>query len=426
MTPDHYAILGVSPSSEDGEIRAAYLGLMRRYHPDRNSSAEAAERARAITTAYAVLSDWDRRAEYDLKRARLRSLEATMNVAPRRPPPSPSAIFAVAAVSLLLLVAVRPPSFVRELPELTPAAAPVHKAAAPKPDPAAYCRSPATRDQIRRELFRRAARLRGRDQAAFDRIAGHALVRIDSPELRQADDKLGTVRCEAWVALDLPPGVAVLGGRRNLMADIGYTVKTARGGRGSVRLSGEGLIVTPLATLAQITRPAEQPSVPALVDERKAEALARIAQPPSPPKPAPAPPPARVAPQPARPATQIAKAATQIAKVAPQIAKTASQPARPAAQAAAPQPRPSFSCQIARGRGEIAVCRNAELARLDRHLGMLYGQSWGQADAARREELLGTRDRFITRRDSCRSDACIRAAYLGRMREISDIMATKN
>ncbi|HEU5285068.1 MAG TPA: J domain-containing protein, partial [Sphingomicrobium sp.] len=348
MTPDHYAILGVSPSSEDVEIRTAYLGLMRRYHPDRNSSPEAAERARAITTAYAVLSDWDRRAEYDLKRARLRSLEATMNVAPRRPPPSPSAMFAVAAVSLLLLVAIRPPLFVRELPERAPAAAPVHKAAAPKPDPAAYCRSPATRDQIRRELFRRAARLRGKDQAAFDRIAGHALIRIDSPELRHADDKRGTVRCEAWVALDLPPGVAVLGGRRNLMADIGYTVKTARGGRGSVRLSGEGLIVTPLATLAQIARPAEEPPEATAIEPRLAEARPRLDQPP-PPKPAPAPPPARMAPQPARAAPQIAKAASQPAR-ATQIAEAAAQPARPTAQAATPQPRPSFSCQIARGR----------------------------------------------------------------------------
>ena len=48
MTPDYYAILGVSPASEDVVIRAAYLALMRRYHPDRNASAEAAERARAI------------------------------------------------------------------------------------------------------------------------------------------------------------------------------------------------------------------------------------------------------------------------------------------------------------------------------------------------------------------------------------------
>ena len=67
MTPDHYAILGVSPTSEDVVIRAAYLALMRRYHPDRNSSAEAAERAQAITNAYAVLGNWSRRSEYDLK-----------------------------------------------------------------------------------------------------------------------------------------------------------------------------------------------------------------------------------------------------------------------------------------------------------------------------------------------------------------------
>ena len=74
----------------------------------------------------------------------------------------------------------------------------------------------------------------------------------------------------------------------------------------------------------------------------------------------------------------------------------------------------------------MAVCKNSDLARLDRHLGVLYGQSWGQADADRRARLLGTRERFIARRDACRSDSCISNAYLKRMGEISEIMATKN
>ena len=72
------------------------------------------------------------------------------------------------------------------------------------------------------------------------------------------------------------------------------------------------------------------------------------------------------------------------------------------------------------------MCGSADLSRLDRHLGVLYGQSWGQADAARRARLLGTRDRFIARREACRSDSCISDAYVRRMREISDIMAKQN
>jgi DnaJ-like protein len=65
VKPDHYAVLGVAPTSEDVVIRAAYHALMRRYHPDANGSAEASERARAINAAYAVLSDPFQRAQYD-------------------------------------------------------------------------------------------------------------------------------------------------------------------------------------------------------------------------------------------------------------------------------------------------------------------------------------------------------------------------
>ncbi|MBA2771836.1 MAG: J domain-containing protein, partial [Sphingomonas sp.] len=65
MTGDYYAILGVSPTSEDVVIRAAYRALMRRYHPDTDSSSDATERARAINAAYAVLSDPEKRARYD-------------------------------------------------------------------------------------------------------------------------------------------------------------------------------------------------------------------------------------------------------------------------------------------------------------------------------------------------------------------------
>ena len=65
---DCYAVLGLSPTAEDVVIRAAYLALMRSYHPDKNGSAEAAARARTITEAYKTIGDPDRRAEYDASR----------------------------------------------------------------------------------------------------------------------------------------------------------------------------------------------------------------------------------------------------------------------------------------------------------------------------------------------------------------------
>jgi curved DNA-binding protein CbpA len=65
VTKDHYAVLGVAPAAEQVVIRAAYRALMRRYHPDADASAEAAEQARAINAAYAVLGDPEKRSRYD-------------------------------------------------------------------------------------------------------------------------------------------------------------------------------------------------------------------------------------------------------------------------------------------------------------------------------------------------------------------------
>ena len=407
VTPDYYATLGVAPSSEDVVIRAAYLALMRRYHPDKNASAEAAARVRAITAAYAVLGDWDRRAEYDL----LRTEEATTYARPRRRP-SPTALFAVGAVALLLMVVAWPnlPAPNEAAPALAEQSRPA--AAQAKADPAALCASRAVHEQIKRELFHRAARLRGSDQAAFERIAGSSLIRVDSPKLEGGNEVLGTVRCKARVAVDLPPGVAVLGGQRALAADIDYSVEADGGG--SVGLSSEGQIVAPLATLAQVRRVADPP----------------VVEPPQVPPPVrvvPTPQPLAVAPARAVPVRSALKGPAP-GRTAPPAAQAtaAAAPAQPKVEQTTPPPKPSFSCRYAKGRGENAVCANANLARLDRHLAVFYAQSWGQADAARREKLLGTRERFIARRDACRSDACVNQVYVRRMREVSDIMATKN
>ncbi|MEO5578706.1 MAG: DnaJ domain-containing protein, partial [Sphingomicrobium sp.] len=83
MTPDHYATLGVSPTAKSAVIRAAYLALMREYHPDRNPDPVAVERAQAIIAAYKVLGDFDQRDHYDWDRRRER--EAAAAAAAKRP-----------------------------------------------------------------------------------------------------------------------------------------------------------------------------------------------------------------------------------------------------------------------------------------------------------------------------------------------------
>jgi molecular chaperone DnaJ len=63
---DHYEVLGVTREASAEEIKKAYRRLARELHPDVNPSAEAAERFKAVTHAYDVLSDPEQRERYDL------------------------------------------------------------------------------------------------------------------------------------------------------------------------------------------------------------------------------------------------------------------------------------------------------------------------------------------------------------------------
>lgn len=63
---NYYEILGVDRDIEGDEIKRAYRRLARTYHPDMNPGNKAAEeRFKDINEAYEVLSDPDRRAQYD-------------------------------------------------------------------------------------------------------------------------------------------------------------------------------------------------------------------------------------------------------------------------------------------------------------------------------------------------------------------------
>lgn len=66
MAKDYYAVLGVAKTASAEEIKKAYRKLALKYHPDKNpGDAKAEERFKEISEAYAVLSDADKRKQYD-------------------------------------------------------------------------------------------------------------------------------------------------------------------------------------------------------------------------------------------------------------------------------------------------------------------------------------------------------------------------
>lgn len=247
---------------------------------------------------------------------------------------------------------------------------------ASREDPEQRCSSRATYDQIKRELFRRAAALRGTDQAVFGNIAGHATIRMEAPALQDENAETDGVTCNGALTLDLPPGVAVVGGRRSLSADVLYTIQPAADGSGNVvTLANADDVITPLATLAR-TQPSAE------------ETLNQVD------------PAAEVAGEPRAPVDPLAPT-----------------PETPAGTAS-----PSFNCAAARTSGEVAVCNDAGLAALDRRMAAQFASAMSDANAEQRANLQRTRDSFLRFRDGCPDNTCIAETYRGRIREIRDIM----
>lgn len=263
--------------------------------------------------------------------------------------------------------------------------------------PQTRCASQVTYDRIKTELFREAAQIRRSDGAAYDRISAYASVRMDRPLVRGRDAELGTVRCTGYLSLDLPPGVAIAGGRRTLSAEVDYVLQPAADGSGDVvLLEGADAILIPLATLARSGEGGALPTTAAPTPQPISNA----------------------------PAAEI----EQNSAIPPR--RTTAQAPAGREQASSSEPTrlsstPSFNCRYAKTRSEVAVCRSSGLAALDRQMASQFYRALSSAGPRQRALLTATRTDFLRYRDHCDTDACIAETYRGRMREIRDIMADR-
>ena len=90
-----YELLQVSENADQEIIQAAYRRLVLRYHPDRSSEPNAAEMTQRLNDAYAILSDPERKVQYDRERRGRTSSsssgtgQASSRTSQNRPPPPP-------------------------------------------------------------------------------------------------------------------------------------------------------------------------------------------------------------------------------------------------------------------------------------------------------------------------------------------------
>lgn len=63
---DHYSVLGVKRDATLAQIKKSFRNLAKKYHPDKNKEKGAEEKFQKIAQAYEVLSDPDKRKQYDM------------------------------------------------------------------------------------------------------------------------------------------------------------------------------------------------------------------------------------------------------------------------------------------------------------------------------------------------------------------------
>lgn len=403
---DHYATLGVSPEAAPATIRAAYLDLVRQYHPDRNRSSAAAAQMLAITAAYSALRTPEGRASYDLERQRRRlthlSWSTPSSPMPRAAPRKSAWLPPLVGIAAVLLLV--PMLFDPSVPEQKPTfvgGAGGQKRNAQRGQSeedtvvrTADCSSPGVSNVVKRALFDGALRLRPDARTQLESLVGRSRILTAGAAPAAGVPTSGAVQCEAVIAIDLPPGLATWEGGRTIEGTISYVLKFAsQGSGGTVGLTSVGSLPATLSRIKSTATHAETVVAHVSVDRTINEGAAYNV---SIPYQRPAALPRQVAlPRPAPPLPRLMKQAYQT---------------------------PSFSCHSARTQSARLVCNSAFLAALDRDMARLYG-SVAAASPSAVPLLRRTESRFLARRDACSTEACIVNGYFAVIREIQDISA---
>ena len=233
------------------------------------------------------------------------------------------------------------------------------------------CSANATYDLVKRALFRRAQEVRGNDEPGYGQVAAAAVIRVENPVLEGEDEASGALNCSGTFYLDLPPGMVAAGNHASLTADLDYTLSND-----SVDLRNADGMISSLAALTRVAVPPSESADTNIVENVTNEGNA------------------------------VNAASANV------------QPGRPNASPS----RPSFDCARASSPGETTVCQDNGLAALDLDMATQYRRSLATATPVQKQLLQTTRDRFLAYRDRCPNRQCIANAYVGRMREIRDIM----
>jgi hypothetical protein len=370
---DHYRTLGIAPNADEAVIRAVYVALMKRFHPDRNASPEMLKRAQDITAAYAVLSDPAKRAAYDDQRAGLDpwARSAALPVKRRR------GIGGVAFAGLAVAIVAGAFALSPMIPIAQPAKRSV-TAAAMTPQ-STHCAGLADPERIRAALIMRLDEVGALDQTAAAALTASRL-EIAAPADARDLAAPGQIACLATLAITLPAAFSTSSGQGTILSELQYSASRTEPGS-AIRVHPDGRFVAALSGIRH------QPML-AAVSNPMLEEDAALTE---------APPPVSI----------------------PNPSLAVKEPSEPVRRAVVERtPAPIGARVVEAPRQE----RVAGLNGVDRQTMNFYGQSLRNASATKKGKLEASHPGFAQRLAACGNDTCRRETYLKRNVEISRIM----